>query len=188
MALDRFETLEDVNAWCVQQLERAAVDKNSSFRWPVLCTAGPAPQGRVVVLRQFNRTDCSALFYTDRRSGKCNALSLDAAAECVFFDAKRMVQIRASGSIELVTDGALKADHFRRIKERVWQDYGSERGPGTITDIDEPILCTEEAAAHHFCVLKLSIEIIDWLCLGRGEHKRARLDWSGKAKHCWLVP
>ncbi|MEO1405313.1 MAG: hypothetical protein AAFV54_02320 [Pseudomonadota bacterium] len=189
MADGQFETLEDVDKWCVGQLVRAAVDKRSPFRWPILCTAGPGPKGRVVVLRNFEQATRSLIFFTDKRSHKCEELRVHDGAECVFFDPKKMIQIRARGPVKTAITGPQVDQHFENVATHSWRDYAYSDAPGTPID-QWPSYSLEEAQAlQNFCVLTMSVETLDWLNLSREGHQRALLNWSDSGPgHSWLVP
>jgi len=184
-----FKTLSDIDDWCRGQLARAVVDPKSPFRWPVLCTGGPEPAGRIVVLRAFDKRSREALFYTDGRSQKCRHLMTQSRAECVFFDRKKMIQIRCRGEIFLHQSGEIHRQHFARVQAQQWRDYAADKAPGTPINGDTRVDHLQERANQNFAALALQIESVDWLSLSRDGHKRALLDWSpGKSQHQWLVP
>ncbi|MEM7004546.1 MAG: pyridoxamine 5'-phosphate oxidase family protein [Pseudomonadota bacterium] len=187
--LDQFETLGRVDKWCRDQLQRACADPRSPFRWPILCTAGPLPSGRVVVLRKFDSESGSLIFYTDQRTDKCRDLAHQDRAECVFFDPKKMIQLRAQGIARLISDAGLTEMHFQRVNDNAKKDYGSKKAPGTVLEEPPCVQSSEQGSARNFSVIELRIEAIDWLKLSREGHKRARLDWVGDGtSNSWIVP
>jgi len=151
-------SLESVEVACLDALVRAAHDKRSPLRWPVLATARPENAGasaRIVVLRDFQRSSRTAEFWTDRRSAKVAELDSCPRATLHFFDRSRMVQMRARGPAQTVTGG---------------DDW------------------TRALAEENFTLLQVSIETLDWLSLSREGHARAFLDWREGAAHSWRVP
>lgn len=183
-------TLEAIHDWSLSQLVRAGADPRSPFRWPVMCTsaAAGAPSGRVVVLRRFDPTSRDATIYTDQRSHKMRDLHANSRAELVFFDPKRMVQIRLAGSVSLIDTGPVWTEAFERIGEHSLGDYAAVPAPGEQISAAEPDLDPALAKAN-FSVIRVRANTLDYLSLGRDGHKRARLVWSdGCFQSTWVAP
>jgi len=166
-------------------LARAAADRRSPMRWPVLCTAGSGgPRGRTVVLRRYDRTGPCAEFWTDRRTGKLADLRCDPRAEIVFFDPRRMLQIRASGraSVSMGVDAAAAARAARPA------DYSTVRAPGE--PLEEPGAedRDEEFFAENFAVVSVTIAAFDVLSLSRTGHRRAFIDFGHRGLSSWRIP
>lgn len=189
MAEDGFDTLEAVERWCLDVFARAAVDNRSPYRWPFLATAGASgPDGRILVLRGFDRpTRCFSL-WSDRRSGKFDDLARDARGALLFFDKGRMTQIRVRGPVRVLTEGADWEAAFARASTGPLDDYESPLAPGA--PLATPAANDDAAEPRdNFALLELRGETVDWLKLSRDGHARATLDWSeGGAGHQWRVP
>ena len=189
--LERITSLDDVNDWCVQQLVRGAADPKSAFHWPVLCTAGPAPHGRVVVLRKFDQAKKTITLYTDKRTQKVSDICANPRVECVFFDARKNVQMRVSGSARCMVDGFARDEALAALKPHRRSDYSTVQAPGSKrSEPDNNEIQTElDLANENFCLIEIDIHTIDWLKLDRAGHQRALLNWQTDPPSIqWSVP
>ncbi|MEM9170050.1 MAG: pyridoxamine 5'-phosphate oxidase family protein [Pseudomonadota bacterium] len=133
--------------------------------------------------------------YTDVRSGKVEELADNPHAELVFFDPRKLVQLRCAGSAETLTGPHAQAA-FSLAPQRTYADYTSDAAPGaTLSDAPEPpppppaADDPAAAAAANFCVLQIRVGVVDALDLRRDGHRRARLSWSGDAASAvWIAP
>lgn len=168
-------------------LGRAAKDKKAAMRWPVLCTSGPS--GRVVVLRQFDRNTRTCRIYTDQRTTKMRDFANVRRAELVFFDPGKMLQIRLSGPVNIVTSGADWDAALHALPEAAKQDYAALLPPGAKLEGPEAAL-DPNLIAGNFVMIDIVGEAIDWLLLSRDGHRRARGYWPAQGEHRtdWLVP
>jgi len=183
-------SLDAVEAACLDALVRAAHDKRSPLRWPVLATARPENAGasaRIVVLRSFQRSTRTAELWTDRRSDKVSELDTCPLATLHFFDRSRMVQMRARGPAQTVTGGDDWAKALARARQAGLDDYTTQAAPGTPLG-EAGITRQLDLAEENFTLLQVSIETLDWLSLSREGHARAFLDWREGAAHSWRVP
>lgn len=187
-----FQTLDDVEDWCLGQLARAAHDRKSPFRWPVLATASPegGAGARILVLRDFDRDTPSFEVWSDGRSDKVAALQADPSCELHFFDAGRMVQLRAACSARLVRSGRGWEASFSRARQAGLSDYASLMAPGEVIDTPEAER-DPSLAERHFVRIELRLKSLDALCLSREGHRRARLDWTEQTvsapSRSWIV-
>ena len=167
--------LNDISDWTIAQLVRASADRKSPLRWPVLVTGSNAsgPSGRVVVLR---------------RSRKVKELSDHPRAELVFFDPKRMLQIRLRGTVNLHLDGAERDSAFDRLPARSQADYSTIQAPGTplTQTVSERDLDTSR---DQFALIQIDALEYDILSLEREGHRRAKVSVSNQGLHAsWLDP
>ncbi|MEO0815775.1 MAG: pyridoxamine 5'-phosphate oxidase family protein [Pseudomonadota bacterium] len=174
---------------CLDALTRAAHDKKSPLRWPVLISAGvnEGAEGRVVVLRGFDRTRRRVEIWTDRRSGKVMELRSDPFVSLLFFERAKMIQMRAKGRAEIVTDGEGWEKAFERANHASLDDYTTTSAPGDAlneADISRQISLAQET----FTQILIEIDRIDWLHLSRDGHRRAFLDWRPDSDHSWRIP
>lgn len=171
----------------LQTLGRAAKDKKSAMRWPVLCTSGPS--GRVVVLRQFTRDTRTCRIYTDQRTTKMRDFASVRKAELVFFDPAKMLQIRLSGPVTIVTSGPDWDAALQALPDAARQDYAALLPPGAKLEGAEAEF-DPSIIAGNFVMIDIAGEAIDWLLLSRNGHRRARGYWPSEGAHRtdWLVP
>ncbi|MEL6781891.1 MAG: pyridoxamine 5'-phosphate oxidase family protein [Pseudomonadota bacterium] len=178
--------LEIAEQWVLAQLTRAGSDLKSPMRWPVMCTTDIA--GRVIVLRRFEAETREAIFFTDRRARKVSAIQHTPHAEIVFFDPKRMLQIRTSGSVRLEVGGQAWRADFAKLPERSLADYSTIDAPGCAMEHPEPRRDLS-LAEQNFARLIVKADRIDCLELSRQGHRRAVFDWrSGEPVREWVAP
>lgn len=187
--MNALSTLNHVEDWCWTQLARGAADPRSALHWPVVCTAGDAPSGRVMVLRGFDRAERRLDLFTDRRSPKVTDLTRNPLIECVFFDQRKGLQIRAAGTSVCHFDGDLRNNFLARIPDQRRGDYGTDPSPGSAIASPDDVTIDIAQADDNFCLLQVFITKLDWLHLDRSGHRRAQLAWSdGKPAHSWRAP
>ncbi len=196
------DNLPDIvnNIW--QELQTGAAQRQHAFHTAMLCNidANGQPTGRVVVLRGADSTTRQVWFHTDARGPKVAALKNNPAACFVFYDAAAGLQIRASGtaSIHQTDNIADEAWHKTRIFSR--RCYLITAPPGTVSakadsglppelQGSKPELSAHEQGREHFCVIRLTLQHLDWLLLDARGHIRADFswqhnDWQGR----WLIP
>ncbi|MFK7963522.1 MAG: pyridoxamine 5'-phosphate oxidase family protein [Burkholderiaceae bacterium] len=190
MKPEDFPTLDATLDWTLRELSRAALDRKSAFRWPVLVTCDEAqPQGRIVVLRSFSRKRRKALIYTDQRTPKVAQVQRNPLASLVFFDSRRTIQIRANGSAQIISSGIEHANVWQKMSEGAKRDYTSVLSPGNAQSAPDSSPTNMADQPSHFTMIELSVTTIDWLMISRQGHRRALFDWDGdKASQTWVTP
>jgi len=185
----KLESLEEVERTCLDALTRAALDKKSPMRWPTLVTAGldRGAEAGIVVLRAFDREGRRASIWTDGRSAKVSELQADPSVTLLFFDKSKMMQMRARGTAEILTDGESWETAFAAAKSASLDDYTTKRPPGAPLS-EEGITRELDLASDTFTLIRVALHQIDWLSLSRSGHQRALLDWQESASHSWRVP
>lgn len=162
-------------------LTRAANERGSPLRWPVLAThSDGAPGARVVVLRAFDRAALTLDVHTDRRSPKCAEIAADPACTLVVFDPGRKVQMRIEGRARLhAGDDPVAEAGFRAASlaggEAGLADYS---GPPPGTDLDGPVDGADADPRANFAVIRIAILSADLLVLARSGHERWRVDFT----------
>ncbi|MEM9738952.1 MAG: pyridoxamine 5'-phosphate oxidase family protein [Pseudomonadota bacterium] len=181
--------LEEIGRSCLDALSRAALDKRSPHRWPVLITGGMdgGGQGRIVVLRRFDRVRRQAEIWTDRRSAKVAELTKQPKATLLFFDKSKMIQMRAMGTVEIVISGDTWETRLEQAGRAGLDDYTTTLAPGSPLG-DGEITRQISLERETFTLVRVSIDQLDWLHLSRDGHRRALLDWRSGAEHMWQVP
>jgi len=156
-------------------LTRAAKDKKSPWRWPVLCTRGePYPGARMLVLRAFDRGALEIELHTDARSAKLDDLRTDPACALLFFDTGSMVQLRLDGRAHVLTGEAATAA-YERAPESSLDNY---RGFAPGDDLDAPHTAPSDDAAGNFAAIRITLERADLLVISRDGHERRFVDFT----------
>lgn len=142
------------------------------------------PVNRTVVLR--NVTDENHLiFYTDIRSGKVQQYKANPNAEALFYNHKKLWQIKVSGKIKIVED----LDQINYYKQKVQgastKDYTTIKSPGSQIKNPDHVDYGEEL---NFAVLELETECIESLQLKRPNHIRCKFEKENDWKGQFLVP
>ena len=124
------------------------------------------PESRMVVLRKFDARAVEFTVYTDARTPKIKSLASNPDAELLFYDHKKLCQIRVKAScIEKKKDPAL----FLQQHEAAQKDYTTLIAPGTTLKQ----WMVEYGIENHFIKLVFKAYQIDYLRLKRPNHQRA---------------
>jgi general stress protein 26 len=178
---------QDIRQQIWKELGRASVDRHHAWRTPVLATVGcdGFPNARTVILRKVDTNQQTLCFYTDARSAKVSELTKQPKAVIAFWSARLNWQLRVKVAISVVTEGPELQAHWQRVQQSASAgDYMATEAPGT----ERPTgFSTAQTLSgdHHFALLNVLVFQMDWLELGHGGHRRARLSadtWQ------WLIP
>ena len=160
--------------------------KKHPFRYVSLASIeNAAPTQRTVVLRDAT-DDFDLIIYSDNRSNKVQQLDKNSKASLLFYHPKKLLQIKVEGHVELVRSGKAYENYWSRVQGVSQKDYITKHAPGT--PIDQPDLVDYKEDEHHFCVLKLIPETLEYLQLSRPNHIRARFDESNDWEGHYLNP
>lgn len=171
-------------------LTRAAKDRKSPLRWPVLATAvrDGAPRARIVVLRDCSPTDRLLTIFTDGRSAKVDQIDENPRVSLLFFEPQAMEQIRVAGTSVVLRNGSRRDALLASVPNDRRGDYSAPQAPGT------PLPSAEKGGhdrtdGTHFSVVDVEVTAMDWLSL-KGMHRRAVLDLRGDGQPSaqWLMP
>ncbi len=186
------ESLDDVLAQALAYLAHGASDPGSRWRRLSLATTGTdlRPQARTVVLRAFDTRQRLLDVHTDARSAKAAELRRAPFASLHGWDEALRVQLRASGPVSLHVQDEVAGDSWARLRPESRATYGVMPGPGTVIADPDAIAASGDTAAYRvFCVIRLRIEVLEWLHLAQSSHRRARFCWHGSnLTTMWLVP
>ena len=170
-----------------RELINGHAKKRHPFRYFSLATIeNDKPQQRTVVLRK-TLVDLSLVFFTDKRTQKIEDLQHNSACSALFYHPKKLLQIRVTGTAELITDKEQIASYWHTVQEASKKDYTTSIAPGsTIKNPDAIAYTTEE---NHFCPVKIIPTSLEYLRLKRPNHLRVLFsrddkDWTG----AFLVP
>jgi len=143
------------------------------------------PVVRTVVLRDMTDND-ELVFFTDSRSQKVAQFRLNPYAEVLFYHPKKLLQIKASGTISFLKDEEKLKYYRQKIQGPSLNDYITEKPPST--PIKNPDLVDYNEDDVNFCVLILKINILESLQLKRPNHIRCRFERENNWEGGFLVP
>ncbi len=171
----------------IRELVNGHTKKRHPFRYFVLATSkNGKPSQRTVVLRKIV-SDSSLVIFTDKRTQKVKDIQHNSEFSALFYDSKKLLQIRIEGKAELITDKEQIASYWHTVQEASKKDYTTGAAPGT--PIKNPDDIHYQSKENYFCPVKLVPNTIEYLRLKRPNHLRilfSRIDteWSG----AFLVP
>jgi pyridoxine/pyridoxamine 5'-phosphate oxidase len=171
----------------IRELINGHSKKRHPFRYFVLATnENGKPRQRTVVLRK-TLLDSSLVIFTDKRTQKVKDIQNNFEFSALFYDSKKLLQLRIEGNAELITDKEQIATYWHTVQASSRKDYTTNLAPGTpIINPDDIDYKPEE---NYFCPVKLIPNTIEYLRLQRPNHlrilfSRIDTDWSGE----FLVP
>ncbi len=170
-----------------RELVNGHAKKRHPFRYFTLATIqNDQPRQRTVVLRKTS-ADLSLIFYTDKRTQKVEDLLNNASCSALFYHPKKLLQIRITGTAQLITDQEQIATYWHTVQEASKKDYTTNIAPGT--PIKSPDTVTYDADDNHFCPVRIIPNSMEYLQLKRPNHLRILFsknddEWSGD----FLVP
>ncbi|MBY5780739.1 pyridoxamine 5'-phosphate oxidase family protein [Rhizobium leguminosarum] len=170
-------TLAEVDASAWAELEAAAADPQSAFRYLNLCSvdAGGRPQTRMVVLRRVDVARRLLEIHTDVRSPKWQEISANALVSLLGFGPQPKVQLRLQGSAELNGPASERAAEAWGLLPRSTRSTYMGGPPGDAI-VERP--ANESTAADadgqaFFGVLIFRAETLDWFQLRHADNRRA---------------
>ncbi len=174
----------DTSAW--KELETAAGDPGSGFRFINLCSvdAQGKPQARMVVLRRVDKLARVIEFHTDIRSPKWQEITANPNLTALGYCHQTRLQLRLQGSAELyAAESEVAEKAWSLLSPQTRSTYiGGPPGDEQSFDIDDKktILESGEAAngKRHFGVIVLRVSQLDWYQLQKGNNQRALLTYS----------
>ena len=181
------DTSQEIRQQIWKELGRASVDRHHAWRTPVLATVGcdGSPNARTVVLRKVDTNQQTLYFYTDARSAKVSELTKEPKAVLAFWSGRLNWQLRVKVEISVATDGPELQALWQRVQHSASAaDYLATEAPGTERTTGFST-AQNLSGDHHFALLNAQVLQMDWLELGHGAHRRARL--SADTWH-WLIP
>ena len=171
----------------IRELVNGHSKKRHPFRYFVLATnENGKPRQRTVVLRKI-LLDSSLVIFTDKRTQKVKDIQNNAEFSALFYDSKKLLQLRIEGKAELITDKEQIATYWHTVQASSRKDYTTNLAPGT--PIINPGGIDYKTEENYFCPVKLIPNTIEYLRLQRPNHlrilfSRIDTDWSSE----FLVP
>ena len=173
-------------------LAEGAADRSSLWHTPTLANidAQNMVSQRSVVLRAWDAATHCAEIHTDTRSAKYEALRHDPRASLHGWDPVRRVQLRLRGQVVLHAHDPVARAAWVALRPASRATYTVMPGPGAaILAPDDTREVSEIEGFAAFCVIKLTIDELEWLHLEQGSQARARFRWDNDGRHSmWLVP
>ncbi len=164
------------DAWA--QLARATRDRRHAFRHPVVATHAPGHgvRARTVVLRRAEPSPARLTLFTDRRSGKLEALGAEPFLSWCFYDRRSRIQLRIETRADVHVGDAVAREAWASQGPAARAVYAVEPAPATPLgpEVRPPDQAEADAGFTHFAVVVGAVEEVDWLQLGRTEHRRIR--------------
>lgn len=170
--MDPDALLEETRA----RLVRAAADRKSPWRTPVLATlgVGGAPQARTVVLRSFDPIVWRFRIFSDHRAEKIGEIAAAPAAALTFWDSRRLLQLRVNGTARVLDrDGA--AAVWAALSAAARSAYHTQPPPATPIGAAHAYQSTPDGDAddaQFFAVVDVHAEKLDVLALDADGHRR----------------
>ncbi len=186
------QSLDDVLADAFRRLSRGVADRRSAFRSPALATVGADgwPQVRTVVLRGFDAAVRLVTVHSDLRAAKVTALRSDPAVALHVWDDGAQIQVRLDGIATISAGDELARAEWARLHAGSRAAYRSRPSPASpVADPAEIPRMDEDAAFAQFAVLRIRVDRLDWLHLGREGQRRAGFSWRDDIlEQRWLAP
>jgi pyridoxamine 5'-phosphate oxidase len=180
------------NTWAL--LGRGVADRRHGFHHPGFCNLGLSgePRSRVVVLRAADKAKRTVRFHTDQRSAKCAEIMRDSRVSMLFYDAGDRVQLRCEGRASLHRDDAVADAAWQSSQHMSRVCYGTMPAPGSVIRTGSEFALPSEdddilAGRENFVAVIVNIDMIEWLFLRHGGHRRAKFDLV-QGTSDWLVP
>ena len=141
------------------------------------------PVVRTVVFRAMT-DDKHLIFYTDNRSSKVKQFQNNPNAEALFYNPKKLLQIKVSGKLKVIENLDTINYYRQKIQGASSKDYTTKKSPGTIINNPDNVNYGEEL---NFAVLELQTDSIESLQLKRPNYIRCLFKKENKWKgHCLL--
>lgn len=176
------QILEDLKT----EVKFGYLKKKHPFRYPSLASIEDnSPTQRTVVLRD-TTADFELVMYTDDRSDKINQFELNPKVSLLFYHPKKLLQVKVEGKVKMIRSGKEYESYWSKVQGKSQKDFMTKNPPGT--PLDNPDQVDYKEDEHHFCLLKLVPEHLEFLQLKRPNHIRARFDKSNGWKGQFLNP
>lgn len=196
------DSLPDILELIWDALHKGATDRRHPFHLPTLATRGASdyPEARIVVLRRAERDSRQLVCHTDARSGKVLEIAADPRVTWLFYDPEMRHQFRVRAHAEVLREGPLFEDAWKRSDLSARRCYLAPRAPSSVSDVPtanlpdshvdrNPNQEESEAGKVNFAVVRSEIISIERLHLASDGHRRVRFDFTeGAWQGVWIEP
>ncbi|MFD1257438.1 pyridoxamine 5'-phosphate oxidase family protein [Mucilaginibacter terrae] len=152
-----------------------------------------------VVLREASYTEGSLLFYTDIRSEKVAEIKRDNRLTLITYNEEDKQQLIFKGTAFIYHQNATTQQYWNKDGFKGRRSYMAQPAPSSV--INEPVDGleylegkdfdeTDMQGYENFAVIKVQINLLEWLKLSRDGNRRAKFNlykdsgWQGQ----WLIP
>lgn len=195
------ESLDNLWSEIWASLAQGADSPANPFGTPVFSSGEKdRVDSRIVILRKVDNKKRVLICHSDVRANKVQQLTLSSAGSWLFWHAEDRVQIRMRTGCRI--------HHLDEVAKAAWEElspssktnYSVSRHPGEEISSPEigiaaydrnmsPDTETEATWFQHFAVIVSEVQEIEWLCLSRAGHRRARFIISNQGvEKAWIVP
>ncbi len=188
--------LENIPIVAWRSLKAGVKSTSDPFHTPSVATMSiHGPTQRTVVLRHADTKQRMIACHTDRRSMKTRDVLDEPRASWLFYDHKRKLQLRISGTMTLHTDDELAETCWSHTPAQARACYHTTLGPGQCVTAPPkaPKVADKKLeslnARSHIAVLACQITFLEWLLLSAKGHRRAQFQWHGDQYIAsWIAP
>lgn len=194
-------TLEDVLESSWKLLHDGVRDFKNPFHHGGLTTLdGNKPRARMVILREFSENDRLLICHCDVRSPKVSEITDNPNTSWLFYDPKKWLQLRLSGTASVHTDDNTAEAQWGKVRIHHRINYCAEMPPGSpvskpttglpdlLRDKGHKILDGSEARKN-FATIVCRFDEMDWLLLKLTGHIRAKFRWEDdRMDASWVIP
>ena len=155
------------------------------------------PNSRTIVLRKVSIKNKEIFFHTDKRSSKYNEILSNKNVCSLFYDKKRKIQLRISGTAYINYDTKLSLKSWKQMTNESKICYMGPYAPSTLLKKFKPNLPSilphqinsknESFGYKNFCLINIIISRIDWLYLDHKGHKRLLFYFGKNIKTNWIA-
>lgn len=195
--------LESLEQYCWQLLSKGASQRNDAMQYMSFATAGDEGAAvRTVVLRAAQPAQHLLLFYTDKRSPKCEAIQTDERVAAVFYDDASKVQLAIKGYVTTHQHDEIAQLAWQQTSPASRNAYMTSQAPSSVqpasgsglpqtlerNDQDDSHI---EKARNNFLVIAIHVTALDFLLLAATGNSRAGFyyDRQGRLENtAWLTP
>lgn len=186
------DDLVEVLAEAMRRFARGVADRRSAFRMPTIATVGHdgTPRVRTMVLRRFDAQERCLTLHSDRRAEKLTDIALTPSVAVHVYDARAALQVRLSARAELHAGDSVATTAWLGCAPAGRAIYAIRPAPGTRVEAPPAAPADQAAGFENFAVITLKFDVLEWLWLYHGGHRRARFAWAadGSFDAAWLVP
>ncbi len=158
------------------------------------------PQVRAVILREFSEKGRTLICHCDARSPKILQIRKNPNVSLFFYDPKRWLQIRLSGTASVHTDDTTAESQWEKVSVSHRINYCAEIPPGSPTEKPTaglpdflrdktPKLLDVSVSRKNFAAIVCQFDEMDWLLLKLTGHIRAKFYWKDHGVDAsWVIP
>lgn len=172
-----------------QELKKGVFKKGHYFKYFTLATLGvdKFARLRLVALRNVSE-DLKLTFFTDKRSKKMLHIKENKRVSLLFYDHKKLIQLRIEGSARINTDQFQIQKSWEKVGAEDRKDYITKEAPGST--IGNPDALEYLIEGDYFSIVEIDPFRIEYLELKQNGHTKIRYskDVSGGWTSEYLVP